>query len=200
MRTVGPAIRPVTLTEAKTTLRIGSANTKMDPDILESIDAATEQVEADTNRICASQTYVYSRDWFPAPSNDERLAGATKSMELPLRPIQSIDDITYYDTADPPAQQTLDTSVYTLDKGRRWVRLQYDQNWPDYTMVPNGIQVKFVAGYDDQTELIPRLIKRAILLQVGKWFSDPVMESAEAFSKDSAYERIIMRLGRTSYP
>lgn len=191
-RTSGPAVEPVTLAEAKKQLEIASADTTHDSAIEDYIIAAREQLEHDTGYICITQTYSLSMDVWPE-SPKSRFHGTV--IELPLRPIQSVSSITYYDEGN--SQQTLSTTVYGLDAPNRFIYLKYDQEWPAITPQHNGIVVTFVAGYGGSETNVVRLIRQAILLQVAKWFEHRGDES-EMPAHDSAYEKIVMRM-RSEY-
>ena len=187
-RTVGPVNEPVSLAEARDQCEIGATVTDHDTKLSRYITASVEQVENDTEYVLITQTYTLSFDSFP--SNGDPIP-------LPVRPIQSITSITYYDTSN--TQQTLATTVYGLDKARRQVYLKYDQEWPDITEQHNGNVITFIAGFGLTEANTPRLFKQAILLQVAKWWAHRGDESKMP-AHDTAYERIIRRVLRSSYP
>lgn len=188
-RTSGPSAEPVSLAEARDQCEIAANVTAHDTKLTRYIAAAREQVESDTAYVCLSQTYTVSLHAFPAEDD--------MSIYLPVRPVQSISSITYYDTNND--QQVLSTSVYGLDQSRRRVFLKYDQEWPSIAEQWNGIVITLVAGYGSSEVNVPRLIKQAILLQVMLSFYD----RGELMNRDyyrSAYEATIRKILRTSYP
>ena len=187
-RTLGPASEPVTTAEAKDHLELSASDTTHDSKVGRAITAAREQFEADTGYVCITQTYTVSFDCFPSSGD---------SVYLPVRPAASISSITYYDINN--ASQTLATSVYGLDTSSREVYLKYNQEWPDVTEQHNGCVITCTAGFGAASN-VPALIKSAVLLQVGKWFYQRDMTENTVFSEDRAYERIVNRLLRTSYP
>lgn len=188
-RTSGPASEPVTTAEARDQCEIAATVTAHDTKLDRFIAAAREQVETDTEYVCITQTYTLSFSAFPCED----------TIDLPVRPVASISSITYFDSNN--TQQTLATTVYGLDAARRVVHLKYDQEWPDITEQHNGIVITFVAGFGTASN-VPSLIKQAMLLQVEKWF---VHRGDETGGKavqmyDIAYEALISRILRTSYP
>lgn len=186
-RTVGPTTEPVSLAEARDQCEIAATVTDHDTKLTRYIIASREQVENDTGYALATQTFTLTGDCFPSGAGH---------IQIPVRPVASITGITYYDTSN--AQQTLATSVYDLDQPRRQVHLKYDQEWPSITTQRNGIEVTLRAGYGTAAS-VPSLFKQAILLQVTKWWVHRGDESKMP-AHDSAYESIIARLIRTSYP
>lgn len=189
-RTSGPTIEPVSLSEARDHVEILATDTTQDVKLTRFIKAAREQLEHDTGCVLINSTFTMSMDAFP----DEEF------FRISLRPISSISSITYYDGNN--AQQTLATSVYTLDAPKRMVRLKYNQSWPTITAQPGGIVCTFVAGFGATQEHIPREFQQAILLQVTKWFVHRGDEG-QVHGKDTydeAYERIVKRILRSTYP
>lgn len=184
IQTIGPASEPVSLAEARDQCEIGASVTAHDTKLNRYMVSAREQVENDTGYALITQTLTLSFTAFPSGS----------FFDIPIRPIQSIS-ITYYDASN--AQQTLDTAVYQLDKGRRRVYLKHNQSWPAITEQHNGIVVTIVAGYGTEAN-VPRLFKQACLLQVAKWWAHRGDES-KMIAHDTAYERIIRRFA-VSYP
>ena len=171
--------------EAKQTCRLSQSDTTHDNDLTDAIDAATEQVEQDTDRAIITQTFVLTSDGFP-----------NGSIELAQKPIQSVESITYDDPEG--VAQTIDPSEYALNLGNRQVYRTDSTSWPTTSQLQESARVEYKAGYGDSQSNVPRLIKRAVLLQVARWFFDPAMESSE--NQDVAYERIIRRILRTTYP
>ena len=186
-RLTGPQQRPVSLSQAKQTCRLSQSDTTHDADLTDAIDAATEQVEQDTDRCCINQTFAMDMNVFPAGP-----------IVFGQKPIDSITSIEYLDTDGET--QLVDPETYALDQGRRQAYLVGGSSWPSAFAQQNAITVTYVCGYGETSSEVPRLIQRAILLQVGKWFYDPAMEGSNNTNWDSAYDRIITRILRTSYP
>lgn len=187
-RTVGPTAVAVSLEEAKAALRISQAATFSDDDLTQAIQAATEQFEQDTDRAVITQTYEHRDFLFPSGSSP---------ILLSVKPVQAVSTLTYLDSDDN--EVTLDAAAYDLDRARRQI-FPVGSEWPATNHTHRGVVVTFTAGYGATEGSVPRLVKRAILLQVGKWFGDPMMETSDAYNSDAAYERIITKEMRTSYP
>lgn len=154
----GPAVEPVSLTEAKAHLRV----TATDEDTLISslIVAARQWVEEQTYRALVSQTWDLQLDKFP--SGDEPI-------RLPRAPLQSVTSITYTDTAG--ASQTLSATLYVVSATRQpgVIRPAYGQVWPEAQDKPDAVTVRFVAGYG-AAAAVPELLKSAIKLLVAQMF------------------------------
>ncbi|QDV86923.1 head-tail connector protein [Planctomycetes bacterium TBK1r] len=186
-RTVAPAAYPVSVADAKKQLEIATDDTAHDDQLTELIAAATEQWEHDTQYVCVSSTYEYLLDCFPAGS---------RAIRLPVRPVTSLTSVTYLDGS---SSETLATTVADLDRKKDFLALKYEQEWPSITTQTDAIVITFEAGY--AASQCPRFIRRAILLQVAKWFEDRDMMLGQTEANfDIAYERIARKLGRSSYP
>ena len=180
-RTIPPSDRPVTLDQVKLNLRVASVPMPLDAEILNAIDAATEQWEQDTDNPAIAATFMHAAFAFPVNQS---------AIQLSKRPVQSITEIAYTDQDGTP--MVLDPSVYALDQGRRQVYLQFEQVWPLVAPSNEAVRISYVAGYQSQ-QTVPRYVQRAIMLQVHKWFIDPGMEFSETNSHDMAYERLVMK-------
>lgn len=159
-----PTVYPVTLAEVKAHCVIEHSDD--DALLYTYIAAATQYAEKFTGRDLVQRTWSYQFDQFPS---------GIKSICLPKFPVLSISSITYNDVSQSPNLQTLATTVYGLDKGGHTALayLKYNQSWPSYTLMHNGITVTFVSGYEglgspqDLRGNIPEDIRGAIRLIVG---------------------------------
>lgn len=181
----GPTQEPVTLTQAKKQLEIPSDLSDHDEQLIEVIQQAREQWEHDTDTALLTQTLSVTASHF------------WDGMELPRRPIQSISSITYFDGDN--SQQTLASSIYQLDAPNRRIRLAYLQNWPTTAIRWDAITITYVAGYAARSS-IPGMAKRAILLQLARWFEDRDMLVTSSMSEQQAYDRLVHRMIRSNYP
>jgi len=163
----GPSVEPVTLSEAKTHMRVDHD----DEDSLISalIVAARERIdgkEGILNRAIIQQTWELTLDdEFP----DE--------IEIPLPPLQSVSSITYVDTDGDT--QTLAADQYRVIDSVEPARIvpANDVTWPTPREQTEAIMVKFVAGHEDSgaspqdlADNVPQVIKQAILLTVSHWY------------------------------
>ena len=187
LRKSGPQQRAVTLSQAKQTLRLSQTDTSHDADLLEAIDAATEQVEHDIDGACIDQEFTYFANAFPS---------AGQPMALPKHPVSVVSEVAYIDSDG--ADQVLDVGTYLLDEGRRQVYLVAGESWPSTQPQQNAVTVTFTAGYGATIDKVPRLLKRAILIQVGRWFYDPGGEQ-DGGKWETAYDNIIQRVLASFY-
>ena len=189
-RTTGPTIEPITLAQAKDHCEIASSEKGHDAKLSAMIRAAREQVENDIHQSLVTQTFTLSMDEFPG---DGRIY-------IPMKPLQSVSSITYYDNDN--TQQTLASSVYAVNTTLRLVYRDHNQDWPNYLVKPGGIVITFVAGYGDTAASVPHVFKQAMLLQIAKWFEhrgdEPAVHGAGTY--DQAYDRLVKRYKRSSYP
>jgi len=99
------------------------------------------------------------------------LDGFYREIVLPLPPLQSVTHIKYYDLDG--VQQTLSSSVYTVDANREpgRISLAYDESWPPTYHIRNAVEIEFIAGYGDDWNSIPDDLGVAIA-QVANLFYD----------------------------
>lgn len=179
-RKTGPSDRPLSVDELKSRLNLSQYSAAHDDKLIQQIDAATQQFEADTDRICLQQTFELFLDAFP--DNGE--------IPIPKRPLSSVTSIKYYD--EDATEQTLGTSIYKVDFGRRRIRLEYEQEWPNHITKPNSITIEYVAGTPTAAS-VPQLYKQAIAMLAGSWFDDPAMERLKN-PYQNTYHAIVDRL------
>lgn len=88
-----------------------------------------------------------------------------------ISPVSSITSVTYADTAG--ATQTLSAAVYELSTGRepRYLRLAYEEEWPDVLLHPQSVSVTFKAGWANQ-RLVPALLRGAVSGAVADWYEN----------------------------
>lgn len=127
----------------------------LEDDLLEGIiTAARMQAEQYQKRQLIEATYKLTLPCFSC------------AIPLLIHPVQSITSVKYYDTSN--VQQTLDSSVYILDTDQKpaVLRLAYNQTYPSTYARPSAVEITFVAGYADETE-VPAATKQAILMLAG---------------------------------
>ena len=162
-----PAIKPVTLTEAKAWLDIGY--TDKDTVITGLIGAATAHLDGWTGilgRCLCEQTWRQDFDDFRS------------YLRLPLFPVISITSVKYTDTAG--AEQTIPSENYTLknDDLGAYVEFTSSYSFPSLNTESAAVRVTYLAGYADiagtpKTSSVPDDIKNAIALLVRHWFDNP---------------------------
>lgn len=181
----GPASEPITLAEARKQCELGNS-TAHDDHLLLLIQAAREQWEHDTDAACITQTWSVTTEDL---CDDE--------IYLPKRPLQSVTHVKYYDETE--TLQTLSTSVYDVDVADRAVRLGYMQNWPLTIDTWNAVTVTYVVGYTSAT-LVPAIQKQAMRLLIGYYFENRDMLTNDIVYKSAAYENLVARFMRSTYP
>jgi uncharacterized phiE125 gp8 family phage protein len=166
----GPAVEPVTLAEAKAHLRV---DTNAEDTLIASlIVTARLQVEAAAGLALVTQGWSWLRDAWPPCA----------TLDLPLRPVQSIAAVRLYDESG--AATTLDPASYFLDGAGAPPRLvrQGALTWLKPGRVANGIEIAFTAGYGPTAADVPAPIRQAILLLVAHWYEhrSPVEDGTRA--------------------
>lgn len=185
---VSPVGEPVTTTLAKKHLEISGSD--HDSHIEHLIAAAREQWEHDTSRYTINQTWILNLDSFYEFRFNER-------------PIASIASIAYYDAAN--TSQTLSTDIYELDIAGNALRLKADQEWPGTYERWDAVTITYVVGGNADYTTADSLTVQAMLLLVGYYFENrdmygPEVNMGDARGKISAYEALVRRCSRSSYP
>lgn len=176
-----PATEPVTLTDAKTFLKIDTT----DDDTLVSacITGARRFVEEQTKRALITQTWEYWLDGIPESkyqggkwwdgvrqaSLAEIMSGG-REIEIPRAPFQSLVYLQTYDISD--AMSVFDSTLLISDTagtpGR--IALKYGQIWPVNLRLTNSVQIRFKAGYSDDTSLVPPDLIAAVKIMIGHFY------------------------------
>lgn len=187
--------RPTVITAATSlpiTLKQAAKQCELNPDDADHqdhlnllISAALNQWEHDTDTFLMSQTVEITANSFDDP------------FPLVGRPIQSVSFVKYYDDND--TLQTVDSSTYSLDATRRQVRLKRLQTWPTHSDRWDAVVVRYVAGYAS-ADAVPAIAKQAMLLLVAHYFENRDMLMSEAMSAMPAYEALVRRFMRNTYP
>jgi uncharacterized phiE125 gp8 family phage protein len=156
----GPAAEPVSVSEAKSHLRVDIADD--DTLIGTLITAARVHVEQHVKRALVSQTWDLVLNRFP-PGPEIR---------LPLPPLASVTSISYTD--EDGGAGVVSSSDYVVDTDREPGRvvLKNGKAWPAVILrEAAGVRVRFVAGYG-AAAAVPVPIKQAILLLVGTLYEN----------------------------
>lgn len=178
--TVPPAQEPVTLDEVKIQLQIDLTDTLYDDQINALIPAAREWCEGYQNRAYITQTIELAQDYWPY--RDE--------IRLPRPPLQSVTAMSYTDS-DGTAT-TASASTYLVDTFSEPGYLVASDMWPcEELQAVNGVIVTYVAGYGDDPEDVPSLIRQAITVLCMHWFNNGFCEPPDAVKAMLNLNRVI---------
>lgn len=153
-----PAEEPVTLTEAKTHLRVEH---DLENDLISTlIQTAREYIEQKCNRILVTTSFYGYLDCFPAAQ-----------IEFCLSPVTEVVGISYTDDNGNP--KTLLSSEYKIDLVSRRARIApaYGKTFPTARQELNSVRIEFTAGYGNSAA-VPAKFKQAILLLVGELYQN----------------------------
>jgi uncharacterized phiE125 gp8 family phage protein len=150
---------PLELAELKDSLRVASSYTTDDALIWRLARVAFEACERYTRRSLVERTYTLWLDRWPKAyratpwwdgvrdGHIGRFQPAARELHLPRPPLQSVSYVTVYDDSDNGT--TFSSSKYYVDAsgdlGRIVLRNTAEVPSPD--RVANGIEIRFVAGY-----------------------------------------------------
>jgi uncharacterized phiE125 gp8 family phage protein len=154
-RTVGPALEPVTLAQAKAHLRVTHES---EDDLIEGlIRAAREAVEGQTGLALIEQKWRLVLDRWPR-------GGVVKLLRYP---VSDVDALTIYGSDGVPV--VIEPERYGVDRVSQPARVQAEMPAVNARAL-NGIEIDFTAGYGTDGTAVPEGLKLALLVLVGHWF------------------------------
>ena len=155
-----PSAEPLSLADAKLHLRVDADITEDDSLIAALIVTARQQAEHRTGRALVSQQWRLGLDQFP-----------DDSLELPLPKLQSVQSVSYLDSAG--TRQTLANTEYDVITDELVGRLipAYGKSWPSCRERPGSVRVDYTCGYGAAAD-VPQSIKAWMLLAIGAWYEN----------------------------
>lgn len=172
--------------EAKRQVYVADDDTTYDDELTRIIQAAREQWEHDTDSAVLTQTLKMYSSGF-----------GVGDFPLYKKPIQSVSSVKYFDPSG--VEQTLSTSVYSLDAGKQTIRLKINQAWPTVEISRwDAVSVTYIAGYTS-LQAVPAIVKQALLLLVTYYFFANRGDNDRP-NDQRAYEMLVRRYMRSSYP
>jgi len=171
-----PAVEPISLAEAKTHLRVTTADEDSLIGML--ITAARVHLENDTGRRFITQTVETTADDFG------------DAVVLLEGPVQSVVSVTYYDEVG--TLQTLSGANYGLDieSTPGYVLPKVGDAFPNTQNRANAVRVRYVAGYGTAGSNVPAPLRVAMLLMIGHLY-----ENREAVTQQNQGATIEMPMG-----
>jgi uncharacterized phiE125 gp8 family phage protein len=166
-RQTQPAVEPVTLAEAKSHLRVDTADD--DTYITGLIRAAREWCEQYLDRTLVHTQWVMRFDRFPPDG--------TQDIELPRPPIVASGTATAVAltfTFENGTTSTYSTASYRVDRASTpgAVKTLYGQAWPPHLQDDNAISVTWWGGYGASGSDVPQSIRHAMLMLVAFWYDN----------------------------
>lgn len=153
----GPSSEPVSLDEAKVYLRIDHSDE--DALIASLITTSRLQVEAGLGLALIEQQWMVQADCWP-------LSGV---VDLPLRPLQSVDEIRVLDGDGVPT--ILDSLTYAVDtNGDRPRVASRTGYWPLPGARLAGIEIDITAGFGTDAADVPEDLRQALLALLAHWY------------------------------
>lgn len=156
-----PDTEPVSLSEAKTQLRVDTSDD--DSYIGSLILAAREWVSAYMDETLIHTGYVMTLDSFPV------------EIELPKPPMATsgtVTAVTITYTLENQTTATLSTSEYRIDRAAKpgVLRTNYNGSWPSHLLDYNAVTVTWWGGRGGDASSLPQRVRNAVLWLVGYWY------------------------------
>ena len=176
-----PTSEPVTLSEAKSYLRI--TDTEDDAFVNALITAVRQRFESWAARSLISQTWTLWLDGFSRRSKKNapgegyfelpvaHFDKVERLLEIPRPPLQSVGLLQTYDTANTAT--VFSSSNYLVDTASNPGRVALNQGavWPTGLRPVNAVEIEFSAGYGNASD-VPDSIKQGVLLWIKLLFAD----------------------------
>jgi uncharacterized phiE125 gp8 family phage protein len=159
----GPTIEPVTVEDVQLYSRV--TVTAERPLLERLIPTSRRQVESDSSVLLITQTWTLYLDKVPCYTNAGNYLYPV--IEIPLRPVQSVTTVKYYDEAG--MLQTANASTYQVDSNSFIARIRPVTGtiWPATQDRLNAVEIEFVGGFGATAAAVPEPMKQAICLLVG---------------------------------
>lgn len=177
-RTIDPSVFPVALTLVEKALNVPTGT---DSDLINLyIGAATDELEADTDRAIISQTWKYTLDRFPSSYNDF-------TFFIPKGTLISVTSLKYIDVNDV-LQTLVDGTDYEVTQTGNQARIIPIGDFPDTLTTKNEtVQLIVVSGIGTTDSDSPDWVQQALILKIKGKYDD----CFENYQK--AYEQTIIK-------
>jgi len=149
---VPPAAEPVSLTDAKAYLRIGSETE--DAAVASQIASARGRIEAVTGLALINRTLRVTLDRWTCGTVE------TRRVELPVRPAMSLTAVRVRD-ANGDAETVTDRFAVEAGNAGKLVWISGGFPWPRQRV--GGIEIDYVAGFGPGAETVPESLALAVL-------------------------------------
>jgi uncharacterized phiE125 gp8 family phage protein len=161
--TSGPALEPVTVSEAKAHLRVDGG---ADDVVINSLILTSRlHIEAALGLALITQSWTLLLDAWPGSQN----------VALPMRPVQAIAAVRVLAADGTPT--ALAASDYILEgKGLPPRLVRTGSAWPQPGRAAAGIEIAFTAGFGALAADVPAPIRHALLMLIAHWYEhrDPI--------------------------
>ena len=171
--TTGPAIEPITVTEAKAHLRLDAGTSAEDVLVGSLLLTARLHIETALGLALITQGWAQTLDAWPPYD---------AYVTLGVRPVRAVTAVRVRAADDSTV--TLLASQYQLDAASLPARLVRPGNayWPPPGKAACGIEIAFSAGFGDAASDVPAPIRQALLMLAAHWYEhrDPIEIGSDA--------------------
>jgi uncharacterized phiE125 gp8 family phage protein len=155
----GPAVEPITLTEAKQFIRVEHND---DDDIITALIAGARiHVETQTRRALITQSWRLTRDLWPE-------LGCVPVLPVPLR---TLDAARLYKSDG--STLAIDVAAFAVDKVATPARIAFVRDAlpaPERTVA--GIEIDLTCGYGNAAANVPEPLRQSIRLLLAHWYEN----------------------------
>lgn len=174
IRTVAPAVEPVSAAQLAARLELGSPDGETTAFFEDIIAEAREVCEEMSGRALITQTWNLTLDRWPGTRGEwwdgvregaitDMDAGAPGWVTLPRYRLQSVESVTVYDDSDTSASVTVaDTFIVDTQHEPGRMILRRGAVWPVALRAGNAIEIVYKAGYGDTLDSVPAALRNAV--------------------------------------
>lgn len=161
-RITEPVVEPISLSEAKSHLRVDPDFDADDQYIMALISTARHHVETVCDRTLIRSQWQMKLDAFPS-----------WDIELPRPPITTGDIVVTYIPSDGVYQPVPFTNFREdRDATPAVIRPLWNRTWPPTRGAENDVVITYWAGYGEDGRSVPAPARHAMLMLIGSWFTN----------------------------
>ena len=159
---VEPLVEPVTLSEARTLLRIDTS--EEDGLLTALIKTARMTIEQSTGRALISRDLEAVLDHWPLG----------RRLVLPNPPLQQVLSVSTVDAQGNTSEWDNGNYLAETSGTAPYIALMPGAVWPAVTGAAGAIRIRYRAGYGDAPTDVPPPLSHAVLLLVAHWYENRV--------------------------
>lgn len=169
-----PSVEPISIDEAINYMRLDTPDAAEAAFITGLIKSARKYCENLQRRAYITQTWEMSLDKFPSACNDTlNNYQKTDVIEIPMGNLQTVNSVTYTDSANVAHTLTANTDYIVSTRGILGrISPPYSGIWPTSQLAPlDPVVIRFTCGYGLATA-VPETIKQAMYMLIDYWYNN----------------------------
>ncbi len=156
-----PAVKPLSLSEAKAQLRVEHSDDDLLIDRLINVAVTYTDVQGSLGHAMISQKWG---QWVAA--------NPSQTVRLILGPVIEVTAVKYYDVDGVLQTATLSDFEVTGTEFATIIGPKAGYSWPVTAQRSDAIRIEYTIGYGTSASDVPETIRHAIMLLVGHWYDN----------------------------